>query len=84
MGPHLLGTRDNRTWLEDVDAWVVDNGASSHMTRVSLMLLSVLETNSYGYVNSGTCTKHAVKGVGTVVFQLESRGSLEVAGVMYC
>jgi hypothetical protein len=26
---------------------------------------------------------HGVKGVGWVIFQLESRGSLEVAGVMY-
>ena len=80
---HGLGTEANGAWPEDIDAWVVDNGASSHMTGVRSMLLSVLETDSDYCVKSGMHTKYAVKGVGTVVFQLESEGSLEVVGVMY-
>jgi hypothetical protein len=35
------------------------------------------------HVRSGASTMHAVKGVGSVRFQLESGVSLEVAGVMY-
>ena len=60
-----------------------DSGASIHLTRVTSMLLGVLERNSYCNVKSGTCTKHAVKGVGTVIFHLESRCSLEVVEIMY-
>jgi hypothetical protein len=47
------------------------------------MFLSVSETGSDLHVGSGVDTMHAVKGVGWVRFQLESGGSLEVAGVIY-
>ena len=78
-----MGTRDSGAWLEDVYAWVVDSGASIHMMGVRSILLSVIEIDSYYYVNNGMCTRHAVKGVGIVVFQLELGISLEVVGVMY-
>lgn len=35
------------------------------------------------HVECSVDTKHAVKGVGTVLFQLESGGSLKVADVLY-
>lgn len=64
------------------DTWVLDNGASSHMTRMRSMFLSVSEKDSNCYVMSGMHTMHVVKGVGCVKFQLESRVYLEVAEVM--
>ena len=47
------------------------------------MFLSVFDTNSYMHVDSGVDTMHAVKGIGTMDFQLESRGSLKVEEVSH-
>jgi hypothetical protein len=52
---------------------------SSHMTGMRSMFLSVSETDSDMHVDSGVDTTHAVKGVGTMDFQLELGGSLKVA-----
>jgi hypothetical protein len=67
----------------DIGAWIVDSGSSRHMTGIRSMFLSFLETGSYCHVDCGTSTMHAVEGVGCVRFQLESRGSLEVAEVLF-
>jgi hypothetical protein len=61
----------------------VDNGSSHHMTRMRSMFLSVSEADSDCHVYCQIGTMHAVKGVGCVRFQLESRGSLEVAKVLF-
>ena len=61
----------------------MDSDASSHMTEMTSMILSVSETDSGYYMSCGARSMHGVKGVGIVVFQLESRGSLEVARVIY-
>ena len=47
------------------------------------MRLGVIKIHLDCYVKSGMDTRHVMKGVGTVVFQLESGVSLEVVGVMY-
>ena len=47
------------------------------------MLLSVSETDDDCYASCGAHTRHAVRKVGSVVFQLESRGSLRVARAMH-
>jgi hypothetical protein len=69
--------------LEDSGAWFEENGSSCHMTGMRSIFLSVSETGSNCHVKSGVCTRHAVKGVGCVRFQLESRVSLEVDEVLY-
>jgi hypothetical protein len=61
----------------------MDSGSSHHMTGMRSMFLSVSETSSNCHVKSGATTRHAVKGVGCVRFQLDSRVSLEVDEVMY-
>jgi hypothetical protein len=53
------------------------------MTGMRSVFLSVLETISDSPVGSGADTMHALKGVGCVIFQLESGGSLEVDEVMF-
>jgi hypothetical protein len=60
-----------------------DSGSSHHMTRMRSVFLSVSETGSDYHVKSGACTRHAVKGVECVRFQLESRVSMELDEVMY-
>jgi hypothetical protein len=48
-----------------------------------LVFLSVSETGSDCHVKSGARTRHVVKGIGCVKFQLDSGVSLEVDEVMY-
>jgi hypothetical protein len=69
--------------FEDIEVWFVDSRASRHMTRMRLVFLSLLETDSNCCVGVGTDPQLAVKGVGSVRFQLESGGFLEVVGVFY-
>jgi hypothetical protein len=69
--------------FEDSGAWFVDSGSSRHMTGMRSVFLSVSETGSNCHVKNGVRTRHVVKGVGCVRFQLESRVSLEVDEVMY-
>jgi hypothetical protein len=61
----------------------VDSGSSCHMTRMRPMFLIVSEMGSNCHVKSGARTRHAVKGVGCVRFQLELGGPLEVDEVMF-
>jgi hypothetical protein len=68
--------------FEDIEVWFVDSGASRHMTGMRLVFLSLSETDSDCCVGVGTGPQLAVKGVGSVRFQLESGGFLEV--VEYC
>jgi hypothetical protein len=69
--------------FKDIEVWFVDSGASRHMTGMRLVFLSLSETDSDCCVGVGTGPQLAVKGVGSVRFQLVSRGFLEVGGVLY-
>jgi hypothetical protein len=69
--------------FEDIEVWFVDNRASRHMTGMRLVFSSLSETNSDFCVGVGTGPQLAVKGVGSVRFQLESGGFLEVFRVLY-
>lgn len=55
----------------DNNAWFMDSGASLYMTGMMEVFLSVSETNSDMHVKVGMSTIHAMKGVGTMLFQLE-------------
>jgi hypothetical protein len=59
-----------------------DSGSSHHMTGMRSLFLSVSEMGSDCHVKSRACTRHAVKGVGCVRFQLELGVSLEVDEVV--
>jgi hypothetical protein len=69
--------------FEEIEVWFMKSGASQHMTRMRLVLLILLEIDSYCCVGVGTDRQLAMKGVGSVRFQLESGGFLEVVGVLY-
>jgi hypothetical protein len=60
-----------------VDAWLIDSGASSHMTGAREVFESFTESDSDLYVELGMGTKHAVQGSGTVPFRMESGGILQ-------
>jgi hypothetical protein len=69
--------------FKDIESWFVDSGASQHMTGLRLVFLDLTEIDLDCRVNCGASPQLAVKRVGRVRFQLESRGLLEVVEVLY-
>jgi hypothetical protein len=63
--------------------WLVDSGASHHMTRSWESLTSLSEVDSILQVELGDNAKYAVEGVGTTSFQLESGKPLRMSDVLY-
>lgn len=45
---------------EDSELWLVNSGASNHMTGMRSVFHSVSETNSYNHVSCGDSTMHAI------------------------
>jgi hypothetical protein len=53
------------------------------MTRMRSAFLCFSEIYLYFYVGCGDSTRHAVKGVGCMIFQQELGGFLEVTEVLF-
>jgi hypothetical protein len=65
-----------------MDNWLVDSGASHHMTMSHKSLTILTEENSQLQVELGDNAKYAIKGVETALFQLKSEKSLKMSGVV--
>jgi hypothetical protein len=63
-------------------AWFLDSDASHHMTE-SRELFCILKEDSGIHVELGGDAKYAMKGEGTILFQLELGGSFEAQDVLY-
>jgi hypothetical protein len=68
---------------EDIKVWFVDSGSSHHMTGMKSIFLTFLEIDTDFYVGFGTNTRHAIKGVGYVRFQLDSGGFLGIEHMLF-
>jgi hypothetical protein len=66
-----------------VGAWLIDSGATCHITGAWELFESFTESDSDVYVELGMGTKHAVKGSGIVPFSMESGGMLRVMDVLW-
>jgi hypothetical protein len=66
-----------------VGAWLIDSGATCHMTGAWELFESFTESDSDVHVELGMGTKHAVKGSRTVPFWMESGGMLRVMDVLW-
>jgi hypothetical protein len=63
--------------------WIADSGASCHMTRIWRVFLDFTEIGpGRQVVNEGGMTRD-LRGVGSVRFQLEFGGLLELDGVLF-
>ena len=62
---------------------MLDSGASKHMIGYKYYLKELIENNSTLQVELGDNTKHAVKGVGTWSFYLDSGDSLHMKDVLF-
>jgi hypothetical protein len=63
--------------------WLVDSGATCHMTGARELFKRFTESDSDMYVEIGMGTRHAVQGSRTVSFRMESRDVLTVTNVLW-
>ena len=60
----------------------MDSGAPHHITKAHELFSSLTDTNSGIHLELGDDAKYAVKGEGTILFQLESRNSFDSHDVL--
>lgn len=65
------------------EIWLIDSGASRHMTGYKNPLSNLTEKDSSLQVELGDNSKYAVKGIGSTSFQLESGDSLYISDVIF-
>jgi hypothetical protein len=65
------------------DIWLIDSGASRHMTGYREHLTDLIEKESCLHVVLGDNARYTVKGVGTSSFQLDSNIPLQLSEVLY-
>jgi hypothetical protein len=67
----------------DSDIWLIDSGASRHMTRYREHLTNLVEKESHLDVVLGDNVRYTVKAVGSSTFQLYSDIPLQLSEVLY-
>jgi hypothetical protein len=67
----------------DSDVWLIDNGASKHMTVYREQLTDLVEKESRLHVVLGDIPKYTMKGVGSSTFQLDFDIPLQLSEVLY-
>jgi hypothetical protein len=65
------------------DTWLIDSGASRHMTRFRDHLIDLVEKETNLHVLLGDNARYNVKGVGTSIFQLDYDIPLRLSEVLY-
>ena len=78
----LVSTVDSGGFGGDI-RWIVDSGASCHMTRIWRAFLIITKTDIDQLVESEGGMVSTVHGVGRVRFLLEYGGFLELDGVIF-
>jgi hypothetical protein len=67
----------------DNDIWLIDSGASRHMTGYRDHLLDLVEKETSLHVVLGDNARYNVKGLGTSTFQLDYDIPLQLSEVLY-
>ena len=67
----------------DNDSWLIDSGASRHMTGFRDHLTNLVEKETNLHVVLGDNARYNVKGVGTSTVQLDSDMQLQLTKVLY-
>jgi hypothetical protein len=66
----------------DSDTWLIDSGASRHMTGYRDHLIDLVAKESILHVVLGDNARYTMKGVGTSTFQLDSDIPLQLSEVL--
>ena len=69
--------------LSDDIAWIIDSGASSHMTGESKQLHTLSKEPSSHAVELGDNKSYAVRGLGSTSLKLESGSKLHLNNILY-
>jgi hypothetical protein len=67
----------------DSDIWLIDSGASRHMTGYKEHLTDLVEKESRLHVLLGDNARYTMKGVGSCTFQLDFDIALQLSEVLY-
>jgi len=73
----------NKATYEDNEEWFMDSGSSCHMTGMTSLFLSFLDIDTDCYVGSRTNNRHAIKGFGYVIFQVDSGRFFGIEHMLY-
>ena len=65
------------------DTWVIDSGASKHMTRKKTTLSNLKEKNSSQKVSLGDDYQYPITGIGESSYKLDSGTSMKMKEVLY-
>ena len=65
------------------ETWLVDNGASMHMTGYRSALRDLTEKKSFVHVELGDDATYAIQGVGSTSFQLYSGVILHIEEILF-
>ena len=65
------------------DTWLIDSGASKHMTGKKTTLSNIEEKNSSQQVSLGDYYQYRIKGIGESSYKLDSRTSMKMKEVLY-
>jgi hypothetical protein len=71
------------TITQGSDIWLIDSGASKHMTRFRNSVSNLIEKDSSLQVELGDDSKHAIKGVGEASLQLDSSSPISIKDVLF-
>ena len=66
-----------------VESWLVDSGASRHMTRNKGVLANFKEKKFFAQVELRDNASYAIEWIGSASFQLESGGELHIEEILY-
>ena len=73
MGTATHGSKD----------WIIDSGASKHMTRFKEYFVKISEHNSPHKVKLGDDYQYPIKGSGESSYKLDSRKSMKMKDVLF-
>jgi hypothetical protein len=67
----------------DDETWLVDNGASKHMTGFKDSLSNLSKKDSSHRVRLGDNSSYPIKGIGNAFYSLDSRKHLKMENGLY-
>lgn len=69
--------------LEDDNIWVIDSGASRHMIGEYGQLQTISKGISSHSVELGDKKSYSVKGIGSTLLELETRGRIHLNNILF-
>lgn len=69
--------------FKDDNVWVIDNGASKHMTGECNQPQTLLKGSSSHSIKLGDNNNYPVKGIGSTSLELDSSGSIHLNNILY-